>query len=455
MLLCAALVTGTARPVLAQAWQQFATPEEAGFSRNGLEAVRRHADSVQSGALLAVYRGRVLMALGDVQGELELHSVRKSLVSALYGLGVAEQRITLDRTLGELGIVDLRPLTQGEQSAQVRHLISARSGVYLPAAYAGADQDRARPARDAHAPGTFFLYNNWDFNVAGVIYERLMGEDLYEAFARRIARPIGMQDFEPSDGFKVYEPGQSVFPAHTFRMSTRDLARFGQLYLQHGQWNGKQIIPVAWIRESTKPHSDFGDGRGYGYMWWVHAAGSLGERYPHLKQYDAFSASGTGGQAIIVVPGADLVVVHRGDTDHNRNVAGRDIWLMVDGILGAPLGEPRGQPRLVSLTPAPLASQLPAELRRSYLSLNATLLTEYTGEYQLAPQVFVRVHVFQNRLFIVVPNEGEAELLALSATEFTIMPVPGVRVVFERDTTGKVALLQLHRAGQVMRASRR
>ena len=61
----------------------------------------------------------------------------------------------------------------------------------------------------------------------------------------------------------------------------------------------------------------------------------------------------------------------------------------------------------------------------------------------------------QNRLFIVVPNEGEAELLALTPTEFTIMPVPDVRVVFERDASGKVAQLILHKGTQVMRASKR
>ena len=113
-------------------------------------------------------------------------------------------------------------------------MISARSGVYLPAAY-GASQEKGRPARGSHSPGTHWFYNNWDFNIAGVVYERATGEDLYESFDRRLAKPLGMEDWNPADGFRVYEPTKSRHPAHTFRISTRDLARFGQLYLQEGK----------------------------------------------------------------------------------------------------------------------------------------------------------------------------------------------------------------------------
>lgn len=135
-------------------------------------------------------------------------------------------------------------------------------------------QDRGRPARGSHPPGTHWFYNNWDFNIAGVVYERATGEDLYASFDRRLAKSLGMKDWDQADGFRVYEPTKSLHPAHIFRMSTRDLARFGQLYLQKGRWAERQILPAGWVTESTRPHTDDGDGTGYGYMWWTYQSGS-------------------------------------------------------------------------------------------------------------------------------------------------------------------------------------
>ncbi|MEO8575184.1 MAG: serine hydrolase, partial [Gemmatimonadales bacterium] len=171
------------RPAFAQSeikeWKQYADPVQAGFSVAKLNEARHYADSVRSAAVMVVYRGRVVAAWGDINRKLGLHSVRKSLVSALYGIAVAEKKIDLDATLGQLGIDEREPLTAAEKQAKVRDVISARSGVYLPAAYAGSEQGTDRPARGAYAPGAHWFYNNWDFNVAGVIYQQRTGEKLY------------------------------------------------------------------------------------------------------------------------------------------------------------------------------------------------------------------------------------------------------------------------------------
>ena len=210
---------------------------------------------------MVVFRGHVLLACGDVKRPFESHSVRKSLVSGLYGVAVSRGEINLSATLANFKIDELTPLTAQERSATIGQVISARSGVYLPAAYAPVSQER-RPARGSYAPGTHWFYNNWDFNIAGVIYEQATREDLYQSFDRRLAKPIGMEDWSPAHGFRVYEPTKSLHPAHTFRISTRDLARFGQLYLQDGRWEGQQLLPVDWVKESTRPHTDDGDGTG-------------------------------------------------------------------------------------------------------------------------------------------------------------------------------------------------
>ncbi|MPZ20224.1 MAG: serine hydrolase [Luteitalea sp.] len=135
-------------------WLQYADVRQAGFDGQALRAVCERADRLHSGALMVVFRRHVVLACGDVDRPFEAHSVRKSLVSGLYGTAVAQGEIDLDATLADFAIDDRTPLTAAERSATIRQVISARSGVYLPAAYAPAGQDSERPERGSHSPGT-------------------------------------------------------------------------------------------------------------------------------------------------------------------------------------------------------------------------------------------------------------------------------------------------------------
>src|SRR5688572_24140027 len=163
----------TDAPIAASAgpWLQYTDVRQSGFDGQALRAVCERADNLHSGAVMAAFRGHVILACGDVRRTFESHSVRKSLVSGLYGTAIARGEIDLDSTLADFAIDEATPLMAAERLATIRQVISARSGVYLPAAY-GAGQDRGRPPRGSHAPGTHWFYNNWDFNIAGVVYER-------------------------------------------------------------------------------------------------------------------------------------------------------------------------------------------------------------------------------------------------------------------------------------------
>lgn len=425
-------------------WLQYASPEEAGFSAASLDRARGYADSVRSGAVMAIYRGRVLAAWGDVARRLELHSVRKSVVSALYGDAVNRGQIDLEITLAGVGIEDREPLSDRERSAKVRDLLAARSGVYLPAAYAGSEQDRERPARGSHAPGTAFVYNNWDFNVLGVIYERLTSTGLYDAFTRRIAEPLGMEDWRPTDGFLVYEPSNSSHPAHTFRLSARDLARFGQLWLQDGVWSGRRVLPEGWVERASAPVSDLGPGestQAYGMMWWVYGPGYLpGDRYPHAGRLERIvQGRGTGGQVVQVVPELDLVYVHRGDTDHGREVPGRDAWGIFEQVLAARAANPSEADPSAGATPlAPVAleSQLPPLDWPEPVVLSAAERERLVGRYEIAPGVAAEVYEHPDhpgRLFGFFPGKGEAELFAVSPTELFVRVQAGVRLHFDPE----------------------
>jgi CubicO group peptidase (beta-lactamase class C family) len=273
---------------------------------------------------------------------MELASIRKSLLSALIGIAVSDHRIKLDSTLGELGIDDNPPaLTDVEKGATVRELLEARSGVYHSALYETPGMAKMRPPRGSHPPGTFWYYNNWDFNALGTIYENATGTGIFEALDRQIAKPIGMQDYKPADG--EYVRGEaSIHPAYAIRMSARDLARFALLYLHRGNWAGREIVPEAWVEESTRGYSKAASGQGYGYLWWIGFLGGAVAPSVTLPE-GSFLAEGAGGQYALVVPALDLVVVHRVDRDApfietSLRSIGRLFWLILkaEGYDGGP-----------------------------------------------------------------------------------------------------------------------
>lgn len=435
-------------------WRQYAAPDEAGFAGDDLRAIRESADSARSAAVMIVAHGNVVAAWGDVARRFQAHSVRKSLAGALYGIAVDSGLLSLDATLEQLQIDDRDTLSAGEKTATVRDLISSRSGVYHAAAYADAGQAAARPARDSFAPGTRWFYNNWDFNVAEAILEERTRTDWFALLDSWIARPLGMEDFRPSEGIEVLEPSNSRYPAHAIRMSTRDLARFGQLYLNGGLWDGRQIVPRAWIEASLSPHSDLGDGTGYGYLWWTYAPGSL-PRYPTLNQFDVALARGTGGQALFLVPGANLLIVHRGDTDNGVSVGGGSIWAMVERIVTARRAPPSAHPRLEPLTPEPFQSQLPSPPTPTTVRLDQSARTHVTGEYSMTADATIRVFEHEQRLFVNVPGEGEAEMLAISPDEFILPAVPGVAITFSRAGGGEATALTLTIGTQRLHAERK
>ena len=249
-------------------WSTVAAPAAAGWDVERLAEARGIARGADSTALMVVHRGRVVLAYGAIDRPMFVASVRKSLLSALYGIHVAEGTIELGQTLEQLGIDDNEPvLTYAEKQATVEHLLKSRSGVYHPS-NATTEWERSQlPPRGSHKPGAYWCYNNWDFYALGTIFEQKVGRSLFLEFADRVAREIGMQDVTPEHGW-YFGKHYSKHPAYHFELSARDLARFGLLYARGEYWRGKQIVPSVWVAESTRPYSATRLGLGYGYMWW-------------------------------------------------------------------------------------------------------------------------------------------------------------------------------------------
>lgn len=280
-----------------------------------VRAALAHADEAGATAVIVIRAGHLVAELGDTSLESSVHSVRKSLLSALYGIAVDRGMIDITRTLASLDIDDVGPpLSEVERSATLRDLLTARSGIYHPSIQ---DDNGPYPEPGTHRPDEAFVYNNWSFNAAGGIFERLTGMSLGRAFEEWIARPLGMQDFDAGD-VRYREGPESVFPAWRFWMSTRDMARFGQMMLDGGVWNGEQVVPSDWVAESFTPRSELPDGTGYGTLWWTMPDSSI-------------MATGTGGQKIRIYPTREVVIVTKVNTGSGL---GRTLWWIMGPRLG-------------------------------------------------------------------------------------------------------------------------
>ena len=345
-------------------WMQYVMPEEAGFSTEGLKAVKLLYDKNGASALMVIFKGNVLMSEGDIARKFHCHSIRKSLISGLYGIYVKKGTININKTLDQLGIDDKESLTELEKSATIQDLLKSRSGIYIPAYGEAQGMIDSRPRRGSHAPGTFFYYNNWDFNVLGAVFQQETQLDLFDAFQISVADPLRMEDFNVMDGILWSDSSRStLYPKYDVKMSSRDLARFGLLYCNDGIWDNQQYISREWITESFTPYSKIDQGNyqeGYGYCWWIETIDD---------SITMYSARGWGGHILTVVPGEDLVVVKRHDT-YNSN--GGDGWtgMYVRQILQSKISTPKPYPKLI-----PLVTTAPE--RNNFIHLSPAQLKDY------------------------------------------------------------------------------
>ncbi len=301
-----------------ETWSRYNDISKEGWSIKKLSKARKYYDKIGSAAAILIHKGAVVFAWGDVKKKYMVHSIRKSFLFSLYGIHEYEGTIDLNKTIGELGINDKDSLSDLEKQAKIFDLLKNRSGIYHPAANESPGMEKARPARHSHKPGEFWYYNNWDFNVLGVIFEQETQTRIFEEFNRRIAIPLQMEDFNISDGRYTFDPEKSNHPGYPMAMSTNDMARFGLLYLNNGIWKDKQIIPRDWIEKATSIYS-YGLGRGIGFKWAVFTKGEL-------KKYGAYQTSGYKGHRIIVIPKLDMVFIHRVNTfDRKTNVPQKKI----------------------------------------------------------------------------------------------------------------------------------
>jgi CubicO group peptidase (beta-lactamase class C family) len=274
-----------------------------------IQAVEQHThplDAVQGFMLLR--HGNVAAegwwAPYDPQHPHSLYSLSKSFTSTAIGLAVAEKRLTVDDPVLKF-FPDEAPANPSKnlKAMRVRHLLSMNTGHKEDTTqriFRGPDDNWARAFLSLpieYQPGTWFVYNTAATYMLSAIITRLTGESLLDYLRPRLLDPLGIENPTwETDPRGVNLGGTGL------HIKTEEIARFGQMYLQKGTWQGKRIVPEAWIAEATKATSDNSNTQtnpdwsvGYGYQFW-------------RCQHNAYRGDGAFGQYCIVMPEQEAVL---------------------------------------------------------------------------------------------------------------------------------------------------
>lgn len=269
------------------------------------QRIASDANQLGSSSVIVARNGRIIFGWGDVDDPIDVRSMRKSVLNLVIGRLVAERKLNLDADLKQLRIEDRKFSLNGrERMATVQELMEARSGVYHLAARETGSAAKYRPARGEHSPGTFWYYNNWDFNALETIAAHAAGDSDYcRTFARYAAPLLGIA--APLERCDSQEESVSIHPAHVLSLTARELARLAQFFLDEER--EPRVLPKGWMQWSTRPvsHFDFiSDSKFYyGRLFWVLA--------PYAETHaNSFMMRGSGSQYVWIIPEDDLVIVH-------------------------------------------------------------------------------------------------------------------------------------------------
>jgi CubicO group peptidase (beta-lactamase class C family) len=260
-------------------------------------------------AVLVVRHGRIVFErYGNSYSRsapLDLFSITKSVTSAALGIAIADGKIRgVDEPLESFFPVELAPPADKRvRLVTLRELLTMTSGFPGdPPSLAPAAPSFSLAARPLQAllarplgPRGRFAFDSGSSQLVADAIARAEEMPMAQLVRERIFRPLGIVD----DGSWPKDADAFTWGYSGLRLTARDLAKLGYLYLHGGRWNGRRILPASWVRVSTSRHVRTPSFAGYGYFWWR----------VRIANADAFAAFGDGGQALVVVPGRDLVVV--------------------------------------------------------------------------------------------------------------------------------------------------
>jgi CubicO group peptidase (beta-lactamase class C family) len=312
------------RQILDETWL-CSTPEEQGMDSAKLEQIIESIkqQNIAIHSTLIIRHGYLIFEkylnleeyLGHMQSNQDnmhsLYSVTKSFTSALIGIAIEEGYI--DNT--SLKVVDFFPestienLDSRKKNMTLHHLLTMTTGFEWDEWTGDRALKMMRSANPVeymldlpmkNEPGTVLTYCTGASHLLSAIIQKTTGKTTLEFARKYLFIPLGIFDVQWTyDQQYIYHGG------HGLSLASRDMAKFGHLYLNNGTWNGKQIVSTDWVTKSTQSYNFFHENSGYGYQWWI------------FPQSNVYYASGLYGQSIYVAPENDVVVVFTADISSN------------------------------------------------------------------------------------------------------------------------------------------
>ena len=313
-------IKASKRPHVFEKTENFELPKTYSFEGKD-KSMSEAIEYFQTDGMIILHKGKLVYEnYWNKNTENTRHiiwSVSKSFLSALVGIALNDGLIeSIDDPITKY-LKDFNGT--GYEGVSVKNLLQMSSGIGFNEDYGDPDSDInrygrvtatgtsqrefAKTLKNSRTPGTFNHYVSLDSQMLGMLIAEVSGVSVKEYLHEKIWSQIGMQD----DAYYLTDQQEIEMSLGGLNVTVRDLAKFGQLYLKKGNWNGKQIVPEQWVEDSTIPDGihvqpNAGDNLtsstwGYGYQWWV----------PGPVVTD-FTAHGIYNQFIYVDPKTEVVI---------------------------------------------------------------------------------------------------------------------------------------------------
>lgn len=334
-----------------------ASPAESGLSDTrlrALDAAIRSAEFKKIGSVLVARHGKLIYEGyfdGDAATLRDTRSATKSITDVLIGIAIDEHKLSgVDAKVLALlpqrasGIQNPDPRKAAITVADFLTMSSplecddwndASRGneerMYLVEDWAQFILDlpirgRMHAGEQVEAPpyGRYFSYCTGGVFTLSEVLQKVTGMRTDRYAREKLFEPLGITNVE-----WVYSPMNVPQTGGGLRLTSRDLLKIAQLYLNGGEWQAKRIVSEAWVHDSTRPHAQIDEATEYGYLWWLKSFKS-GE-----KSYPVFFMSGNGGNKVVAISGLDMAVVITSTNYNTRGMHEQTDKILTDFVLAA------------------------------------------------------------------------------------------------------------------------
>ncbi len=301
-------------------WQT-STPEAQGLDQTYLTAMDEYIDEVDWGfatvSSVVIKNGYIVhetyYGSYDETHRRNIFSCTKSFVSTLVGIALAEGHINSldDHVMDFFSDRTIANMDSRKEAITIEHLLTMTDGFDWPEHPYGSGSpfnqmtsslDWVQFVLDrpmAHDPGEEWNYNSGSSHLLSTIVNITTGQYAHEYAEDKLFGPLGITHYDWGK-----DPDDNAFGGASLRLTPRDMAKLGFLFLNDGTWDGAQIVPAEWVETATSSMELLNTERGYGYQWWTHPT------------FSGYSARGYLGQFIYVFPELDLVTVFTASTNY-------------------------------------------------------------------------------------------------------------------------------------------